>query len=87
MVDTLDIITYLYGVNNDILKNLGLALGISPGRLQNIQSPNDMVGLWLLRVDQVDAMGGPTWGTLVKAMRHVTVGLNGQANDIERKRL
>ena len=89
-VDTLDITTYLHGVNNDILKNLAIALGIGSHRLQYPQSPsfgNDIVGWWLQRVDQVDAMGGPTWTTLVKAMRHVTVGMNGKANDIEKKRL
>ena len=90
MADTLDITTYLHGVDNDSLKKLGIALGIGPHRLQNTQSAsfgNDMVGWWLQRVDQVDAKGGPTWATLENAMRHVTVGMTGQANDIKRDKL
>ena len=85
-----DITRYLVGVNNDIIQKLGIALGIVYGRLQNTKSPsfvNNMVALWLQRVDQVDKHGGPTWSTLEKAMRDKTVGMNGSANDVERERL
>ena len=88
--DHLAITGYLVGVNSDILQNLGIALGIAPHRLQNIQ-PQTLAGvlvsLWLLRVDQVDERGGPTWHALEQAMRHKTVGMTGTANDVLKERL
>ena len=77
-------------MNTDILQKLGIALGIARHRLQNTQSPSyadDMVALWLQRVDQVNGRGGPTWLTLEKAMRHKTVGMTGQADDVKREHL
>ena len=90
MRDCLDITCYLCGVNTAILQKLGVALGIAYSRLQNTQSPTfaeDMVALWLLRMDQVMERGGPTWAALEKAMRHETVGMIGIANDIKRDKL
>ena len=88
--DHFDITYYLNRVNTDILQKLGVALGIAHSRLQTIQLPSyadDMVALWLLRMDQVMERGGPTWATLEKAMRHETVGMVGTANDIKRDKL
>ena len=85
--DHFDITGYLNGINSDILQRLGIALGIAHTRLQNTQSPSfvdDLVGLWLQKVDQVTARGGPTWAALEKAMRHRTVGMVGQADEIKR---
>ena len=88
--DHLAITGYLVGVNSDILQNLGIALGIAPHRLQNIQ-PQTLAGvlvsLWLQRVDQVDERGGPTWHTLEQAMRHKIVGMTGTANDVLKEQL
>ena len=81
---------YLVGVNNDILQKLGIALGIAPYRLQNIPSQSladGLVSLWLLRLDQVDERGGPTWHALEQAMRHKTVGMTGTANDVLKEQL
>ena len=81
---------YLVGASSDILQKLGIALGIAHYRLHNIPSQSladCLVSLWLLRVDQVDERGGPTWHTLEEAMRHSTVGMTGTANDILKERL
>ena len=77
-------------MDSDILQNLGIALGIAPHRLKNTPSHSlagSLVSLWLQRVDRVDKQGGPTWHTLEQAMRHMTVGLTGTANDILTKQL
>ena len=88
--DHADIIRYLNGVNIYILQNLGLALGITYSRLQNTQSLSyaaDLVDLWLLKIDQVNEKGGPTWATLESVMRDKIVGLNGIADDIRKDKL
>lgn len=73
--------------------NLGLALGLLPRTLDVIQSQNvdpitcqrTMLMEWLKRKDQVPQNGSPSWRTLVRALRSVTVNREDVANDIAQK--
>ena len=68
----------------DIIRNLGVALGIARSRLTKIGDGdiiNEMVELWLMRVDQVPEKSKDkklmkcTWEDLVEGMQHPTVNL------------
>ena len=73
--------------------NLGLALGLLPRTLDVIQSQNvdpitcqrTMLMEWLKRKDQGPQNGSPSWRTLVRALRSVTVNREDVANDIAQK--
>ena len=63
---------------------LGLALGLSYRKLQNMkQYPDDMVDAWLRKEDDVlKKSGAPTWRLLIAALREIQQ--EGIAQDIEK---
>ena len=86
----IDVTTYLVGVGSDVIRKLGLVLGIASWRMESINA-NKMVDFWFQRLDDVEKRceptGGLTWESLESAMRHSTVGLVGTANDIKKQKL
>ena len=86
--DLFDITTYLANLDNDTVYTLGLALGLSQGKVKRMRESgtftDDVVAAWLRREDHVERKGMPTWKTLVKALRHPRIGQNGLANDISK---
>ena len=43
---------------------------------------DDVIAAWLIREDDVETRGAPSWQTLVAALRHPRVGQNGIADTI-----
>lgn len=77
-------------MDNDVIRKLGIVLGIAPSRMQTIDA-DKMVRLWFQRLDDVEERcrptGGLTWESLESAMRHPTVRLDATANDIKKQKL
>ena len=48
---------------------------------------NDVIAAWLRKEDFVNKKGGPSWTTLVNALKHPTVKQEGIANKIEQGKL
>lgn len=86
-----EIIGYLQGLDKTHIYHLGLVLGLSEPRVREMKDSktflDDMVVAWLQKVDQVQKRGAPSWGTLVEALRHKTVGQNGVARNIVQDRI
>ena len=86
--DLFDITTYLSNLDNDTVYTLGLALGLNQSKVKRMRESgtfiDDVIAAWLRREDHVERKGMPTWGTLVKALRHPRIGQTGLANDISK---
>lgn len=82
----LEITDYLQGLDRINIYQLGLVLGLSDGRVRMIQDSKtfleDVINLWLQKVDQVQEKGAPSWWRLVDALRNRRIKQNGIANDI-----
>ena len=71
--------------------HLGISLGLSQGRVKSkfdsahdtIVFLDEIIGAWLQRVDQVDEKGGPSWKTLVAALKSKRLKQTGIASSIE----
>ena len=85
--DLAEITVYLHPLSKTTVFNLGLVLGLDYSRLKPLtESPaflTDMLAEWLLRVDQVQKVGVPTWRRLVEALRDPRVGQSRIASKIE----
>ena len=86
----LDITDYLMELKKIDFYNLGLVLGLSKHRVEEMMDSktfcDDVIIAWLQKVDQVTKMGAPTWQRIAKALRHVRVGQNDIADEIEKAR-
>ena len=82
----IEITGYLLGLDKTHIYRLGLVLGLSEPRVRGMVDSktflDDMVAAWLLKVDQVQKRGAPSWRRLVEALRDRTVGQNGIAEII-----
>ena len=82
-----DITRYLHPLDRTAVFNLGLVLGLGYERLRAMMDGRtfleDMLAVWLQRVDQVLRTGVPTWRKLVEALKDPRVGQNGLARNIE----
>lgn len=87
--DIFEICGYLHGLDKRSISSIGLCLGLSYAKVEDIlQSPTyreDIIAAWIQRQDQVlQKSGAPTWLTLVKALKNPQVGQGGIASDISR---
>lgn len=87
--DVFEVCEYLHGLDKRSMFSLGLCLGLSYAKVENmLQSQTyreDIVAAWIQRQDQVlKKTGAPTWQTLVKALENPQVGQGGIASDISR---
>lgn len=75
---------YLQALPKEVVVQLGLALGLSYRKLQNIQQcPDYMVDAWLRKEsDVLKKSGPPTWRSLIAALRKIEQ--EGIAQDIEK---
>ena len=84
----IEITDYLFELDMVTIYHLGLVLGLSHHRMNEMKDSltflDDMIAAWLQKVDQV---GIPTWENLVKALRHKRVGQTGIASEIEKDKL
>ena len=86
---------YLLDLYKAQVYHLAISLGLSRTRAKNLRDSShetisfldDVITAWLQRVDQVDERGGPTWRTLVDALRSRRLGHNGIADKIEREQV
>ena len=66
-------------------------LGLSYDKLKaNMDSDtflSDVIAAWLRKEDFVNKKGGPSWTTLVNALKHSTVKQEGIANTIEQEKV
>ena len=86
--DLLDITDYLIELNKIDIYNLGLLLGLSKCRVEEMMYSrtfcDDVITTWLQKVDQVKKRGAPTWQRMVEALRHQRIGQNDIADKIEK---
>ena len=82
----LEIITYLLPLGKTNLCQLGLVLGLTWRKVNTLKNSdtflNELVNAWLLKEDNVEDRGVPTWRNLVAALKHVTMGMTGLAREI-----
>ena len=71
-------------LNNDQIRQVGLALGLNYAKMQRMSSlPSDMVAAWLGEEDDVTMVGEPSWNGLSKALQEV--GQTGLAKKVQDK--
>jgi len=89
--DLLDITDYLMELSKTEVYNLGLVLGLSKHRVEDIMDSrpflDEVITAWLQKVDLVKKRGAPTWQRLVEALRHQRIGQSGIADKIEKDRI
>ena len=78
---------FLKSINEQDVRSLGGALGISRSRLIQMKDlPDDMVSSWINREDYVEENSGkPTWPALVNALKKI--GQTGIASDIQESKV
>lgn len=84
--DMPEISSYLDGMENAKILNLGVVLGLDFTKLKNNMSTStfllDTLHSWLQKEDDVMAKGIPTWRALVNALKSRGVGQGGIAAEI-----
>ena len=83
---------YLLDLSKPQVYDLGISLGLSLNRVRSEFDAalsttvflDNVITSWLHRVDQVDEKGGPSWKTLVAALRSRRLKQTGIANDVEK---
>ena len=84
--DLFDMKCYLVDMEITHIYNLGLALGLSQGKVKKMKVSDtfldDVLAAWLRREDDVEKRGLPSWKTLVGALKHKLLGQTGIASDI-----
>lgn len=84
--DMPEISSYLDGMGNAKILNLGVVLGLDFTKLKNNMSTStfllDTLHSWLQKEDDVMAKGIPTWRALVNALKSRGVGQGGIAAEI-----
>jgi len=85
--DMPEISSYLDGMENAKILNLGMVLGLNFTKLKNNMSTSptfllDTLHSWLQKEDDVMAKGIPTWRALVNALKSRGVGQGGIAAKI-----
>ena len=70
--------------------NLGIVLGLRQPKIKDWKDYSDtflddVIAAWLRREDHVMEKGEPSWGVLIKALKHLRVGQTGIANNIAKK--
>ena len=73
MADHHIITTHLRDLKNEVLMDLGGALGLRYSHLHNMSRPllNEMVVAWLNREDHVLSIGDPSWARLIQALKDI----------------
>ena len=86
LVDHFAISEYLLPLNRRQMHHLGVALGLDHRKLRDMMHSDtfsdDVIYAWLLKEDQVQERGGPTWRNLVKVLKSPRMGQTGIANKI-----
>jgi len=89
--DLLDITDYLMELSKTEVYNLGLVLGLSKHRVEDVMDSrsflDEVITAWLQKVDLVKKRGAPTWQRLVEALRHQRIGQSDIADKIEKDRV
>jgi len=84
--DMPEISSYLDGMGNAKILNLGVVLGLDFTKLKNNMSTStfllDTIHSWLQKEDAVVTKGIPTWRALVNALKSKGVGQGGIAANI-----
>ena len=88
--DMFEVTDYLMDLEKTHVYHLGVVLGISQHKVKVMMDESrifldDVIAAWLRREDQVEKRGVPSWGTLVRALRHQRVKQNGIASKLLRK--
>ena len=84
MSDCFKITRFINELENEVIIELGQALGLSRSKLRRMRNmPGDMVAAWLCQEDNViRTSGDPTWPTLATALD--SIGQGGTAMTIRR---
>ena len=91
MDDLVDVSTYLLVLKREQVFSLGLVLGLSIMSLNPIRDSfmflDEMLAAWLQGKDRVNQLGGHTWESLVRGLRHPRLNQTEIADKIESEKM
>jgi len=89
--DLVEVSTYLLVLTREQIFSLGLVLGLSITSLNPIRDSftflDEMLAAWLQGKDKVNQLGGHTWESLVKGLRHPRLSQTEIADKIESEKV